>query len=326
MTNERNFDRLARAWLEVGPAEAPDRLIAAVLQAAETTPQMRRPIRRPPWRFLTMTPMRTGAAIAAVLVVAVGGAYLIARNNTVGPGATATPNATLAATPSGTSAPTLGGTLVPDATVVVTQRLVYAWPDPASPSSVSFQVIAEVQNQGTTWAELVLRQGATWAIRDGTGTVTIRESRFFDSDAYPAVIGPGEVSYLFQATSWPDTSAKDMATVDIALPPSSIRSVEQAPTNDGSFGAIAWQVAASGTGLVASGRVTTSGTGTLPYAHVVVFCIGSSGSILGATSVTLQNLVEGQPTEFLTAGTTPPLTVADCMSARAFVGPGQSPE
>ena len=42
MTTERDFDRLARAWLELAPDEAPDRVIAAVLQAAETTPQMRR--------------------------------------------------------------------------------------------------------------------------------------------------------------------------------------------------------------------------------------------------------------------------------------------
>jgi hypothetical protein len=31
MTSERDFDRLARAWLEQGPDEAPDRVIAAVL-------------------------------------------------------------------------------------------------------------------------------------------------------------------------------------------------------------------------------------------------------------------------------------------------------
>ena len=42
MTSERDFDRLAQAWLELGPDEAPDRAVAAVLQAAETTPQVRR--------------------------------------------------------------------------------------------------------------------------------------------------------------------------------------------------------------------------------------------------------------------------------------------
>ena len=47
MTGERDFDRLAQAWLELGPDEAPDRVVAAVLQAAQTTPQARRPIRWP---------------------------------------------------------------------------------------------------------------------------------------------------------------------------------------------------------------------------------------------------------------------------------------
>ena len=45
MTIERDFDRIARAWLDLGPNEAPDRSVAAVLQAIETTPQVRRPIR-----------------------------------------------------------------------------------------------------------------------------------------------------------------------------------------------------------------------------------------------------------------------------------------
>lgn len=97
MTTERDFDRLARAWLEQGPDEAPDRVVAAVLQAAETTSQVRRPIRWLPWRSITMTRLRMGAAIAVVLVVAVGGVYLLSRNNGVGP---AMPTATPVVTPS----------------------------------------------------------------------------------------------------------------------------------------------------------------------------------------------------------------------------------
>ena len=65
MTTERDFDRLARAWLELGPDEAPDRVIAAVLQAAETTPQVRRPLRWPIWRSFHMTRLPIAAAAAA---------------------------------------------------------------------------------------------------------------------------------------------------------------------------------------------------------------------------------------------------------------------
>ena len=75
MTTERDFDRLARAWLDLGPNEAPDRVVAAVLQAAETTPQVRRPIGRSIWRSFHMNRLSI-AAIAVVLVAVVGGGIL----------------------------------------------------------------------------------------------------------------------------------------------------------------------------------------------------------------------------------------------------------
>ncbi|MDF2735999.1 MAG: hypothetical protein K0S97_2623 [Chloroflexota bacterium] len=80
MTSERDFDRIARAWLDLGPDEAPDRAVAAVLQAVETTPQVRRPWIRPSRRFPIMNRLPTLAAIAAALVIAVGGgAVLLGR-------------------------------------------------------------------------------------------------------------------------------------------------------------------------------------------------------------------------------------------------------
>ena len=55
MSTERDFDRIARAWLDVGPNEAPDRAIATILDAVGTTAQNRRPWRWPFWRPTTMT-------------------------------------------------------------------------------------------------------------------------------------------------------------------------------------------------------------------------------------------------------------------------------
>jgi len=75
MTTDRDFDRLARAWLETGPDEAPDRVIAAVLQAAETTPQVRRGLRRPTWRSFPMNRLSM-AAVLAVAILAAGGGIL----------------------------------------------------------------------------------------------------------------------------------------------------------------------------------------------------------------------------------------------------------
>ena len=98
MTATRDPDRLLRAWLDLMPDEAPDRAIAAVLQAAETTRQVRALPRIGPWR----PPMNRLTLIAtAVLVIAAlaGGAYLLAG----GPSkpALSTPNPTAAPTPTG---------------------------------------------------------------------------------------------------------------------------------------------------------------------------------------------------------------------------------
>ena len=72
MTQERGFDRIARAWLEAGPNEAPDRAISAVLAAIETTPQLRRPWRWSSWRPITMTP-RTFSLIGVLMLALVIG-------------------------------------------------------------------------------------------------------------------------------------------------------------------------------------------------------------------------------------------------------------
>lgn len=81
MTDERDFDRLARAWLELGPDEAPDRAVAAVLQAAETTPQVRRPLRWPTWRSYNMNRISQAAGLVAVLVVAIGGGIILSQRD-----------------------------------------------------------------------------------------------------------------------------------------------------------------------------------------------------------------------------------------------------
>src|SRR3954447_23551995 len=105
MTSERDFDRLARAWLELGPDEAPDRVVTAVLQAAETTPQVRRPMRWPLWRFFPMTRLPVAAGAVAILVVAVGGALLI-RGNAPNSVAAPPPTQTASSTPSMSPDPT----------------------------------------------------------------------------------------------------------------------------------------------------------------------------------------------------------------------------
>jgi hypothetical protein len=84
MTSERDFDRLARAWLELGPDQAPDPAVAAILRAVDATPQVRRPFALPIRRPLA------GAAVAALAIVVVGGAILLSQRNQPQTGSPAT--------------------------------------------------------------------------------------------------------------------------------------------------------------------------------------------------------------------------------------------
>jgi hypothetical protein len=72
MSTDRDFDRVARAWLDLSPTEAPDRAIAAALDAIDATPQVRRPLRWPFWRPSPMTRLPLLVALAGVVIVLAG--------------------------------------------------------------------------------------------------------------------------------------------------------------------------------------------------------------------------------------------------------------
>lgn len=76
MSTERNADRIVRAWLDQMPDEAPDRVIAAVLQAAETTPQQRPSWSSGRWRLPIVTRFQLIAAVA-VIAIAIGGMVVL---------------------------------------------------------------------------------------------------------------------------------------------------------------------------------------------------------------------------------------------------------
>jgi hypothetical protein len=79
MTATRDFDDIARAWLDLMPSEAPERSIDAVLDAVETTPQAR-PWRRGSWRGSPMT--RLALVGAAVVALIAGGLLILPRLQT----------------------------------------------------------------------------------------------------------------------------------------------------------------------------------------------------------------------------------------------------
>ena len=116
MSATRDPDRLLRAWLDLMPDEAPDRAIAAVLQATSTTPQVRALPRIGRWRF-QMNRLSILAAVVALLALA-GGAMLFGvgtRAPTV-PAATPSPSPTItaASTPSPAPAGAFPATLLGD--------------------------------------------------------------------------------------------------------------------------------------------------------------------------------------------------------------------
>ncbi len=102
MTSERDFDRIARAWLDLGPNEAPDRAVAAVLQAVESMPQARRPIRWPFWRPAHMSRLPALAIIAGLIIIVAGAIALSSGSPGPGPSVapSVAPSAVASATPS----------------------------------------------------------------------------------------------------------------------------------------------------------------------------------------------------------------------------------
>jgi len=81
MNHDETFERNARAWLDIGPSQAPSRVVAAALHTTETTPQART-FGVPRRRRIMITQARLAMAVAvAVVMFALGGGYLLLRYN-----------------------------------------------------------------------------------------------------------------------------------------------------------------------------------------------------------------------------------------------------
>lgn len=78
MTATRDFDEIARAWLDLMPAEAPDRVFDAVLDAVEVTPQRRLSL-AVRWRLPDMTRLALPSTVAALVLLA-GAIVLLPRS------------------------------------------------------------------------------------------------------------------------------------------------------------------------------------------------------------------------------------------------------
>lgn len=126
MSASHDFDRIARAWLDLMPDQAPERVLDSVLQAVEVTPQARRPLR---WPSRRSTPMnRLPLATAATIVVAVAATLFLSRPGATGPGAsTPSPASSLAA--AGSTNPNPSGAASPPGSqhASVPEALLHRW-------------------------------------------------------------------------------------------------------------------------------------------------------------------------------------------------------
>ena len=106
MTATRDPDRTLRAWLDLVPDEAPDRVLEAVLDQIDLTPQVRRPRLAGGWRFPDM-PRFLLAGAAVVLALVVGAIALVPRSSS-----------TIAGSPSPAPSSTIGASTAPSASTV----------------------------------------------------------------------------------------------------------------------------------------------------------------------------------------------------------------
>ena len=112
MTTNRDFDRIAGAWLAEGPSELADRVLDAAFDEIHLTAQRRR--WSAPWRTPTMNPrLRLVAAIAVIAIVGYTGLTLLGPRLGPGEQPTAQPTVSPAAVASPAPTPSPAPTVVP---------------------------------------------------------------------------------------------------------------------------------------------------------------------------------------------------------------------
>jgi hypothetical protein len=105
MSDDEMFERNARAWLELGPTDAPDRVVQGALLEIESTRQERD--FRIPWRLPSMNPLiRLMASAAAIAVVLAVGGILVGPRLGPGVGPQPTPSPSTFSAPTPTPGPT----------------------------------------------------------------------------------------------------------------------------------------------------------------------------------------------------------------------------
>jgi hypothetical protein len=104
--NDRDFDQILDAFLDLGPETAPDRVGAAARHETRETRQTVLPRWWPSWRFPIMnSTVRNGFGAVAVIVIALAGINYLTPGGLGGPGPTASPTSEPSPTPATTVPP-----------------------------------------------------------------------------------------------------------------------------------------------------------------------------------------------------------------------------
>jgi hypothetical protein len=208
-----------------------------------------------------------------------------------------------------TPSPTTLVTPEPEGKVVKVQEVVLAWKPYSGSIYVDYQVIAELKNVGTGWAQ-VSGFDSDYTILDQAGGVTATGSFTYE---FPEFVGSGQTGYLIDDSSQDGVKIADFHSVEVDGRYDAVDAPDQILKVTG----IKWHRDSYDGTLTATGFVTSSVD--LDSAAVAVVCLSSNGTILGATWTNLlQNITAGKPKGFETVAGTPPHRISDCAKAVGF--------
>jgi hypothetical protein len=257
---------------------------------------------------------RLRPTLAILAVVALAGCTTGTKDvGTQAPGntgvATASPSAAASPSPIVTRAPT--PTLAPtpgQADVSIVKQIVHAWP--SSGSYVSYQVIIEVKNNGSGWADMI-RGSSDYTVYDKDGGVTATGSSPY---AYPRYLGPGETGYLLAAGIEDGVKVAAFATVDAS---SQYKPVDE-PGPKLTTAKINLKAEAYSGSVAVTGTVTNTSSVDVARAVIGVIMFDSAGNPLCYDYTNLVNNINAGQTKGFSASGSAPVTLKQIATTLAF--------
>lgn len=215
--------------------------------------------------------------------------------------ASPTPDATAAPTP--TPKPTIG-----EAKLSKTQQIVHAWA--SSGTYVRYEVIVEVKNSGSGWADM-MAGSSDYTVYDKDGGVTATGNFLY---AYPRYLGPGETGYLLEQGIESGVKADAFVTVEANGQYNPVDSAGPVLTTD----KIKLKAAAYSGAVDATGTVTNTSSVDVKRVVIGVIMFDSSGNPLCFAYTNLVENVNAGQTKGFSASGDAPVTLKQVAKTLAF--------